>query len=669
MRRYRILSILIVIVLLFNNFIVFGESLDEKYAPAKKAGDTVGYNEGRNKAAQITSTGNITAPINLRPTYEDVIKRYSYYLTNNDKVYEKYFVDGFYEGFDRGYYEVLYIKLGITGAEVEITYSDAFGLLYGELYAAKDYYNGVMSNWLRALPTDTIITELFSLQLQTPSYRTNFLKMFKEKFKEGYEIGYEKSIQEPKSISLDSGVSDGEEIGSNLGMIYGTKDYYGKLTNNYKRNMPSDSKIQSNYSLNMDSTQYKEGFLIGFKRGYEESYNESYRAANLNLKMLDDADGFENGHIIGSLKGEILALKDYSMKKPSNWKVNGITNTEIIREHFLILQTDNYRQGFISGYWQGLSESYISTYKTLSQEDSSIKSAVIELPISGGVVLSGDNGMAVQVDNGSYYNKVILTIDTLADSRYKLEDKYIKASNFYKVEIINSTNNYDNSIPITLSFEYYGKQNGGIYKLVNNKWMYLPSTIEEGKITTKVAPRSLNSKGGVFVVLIDNKTILLPDIRGHWAKDEINAYVRRGFITGYSDKTFKPNRNISRAEFLTILGKVYGWKISNDVDNIKLFNDFEKFKGYDKVISYAYENKYINGYGDNTFRPSDLISYKEVEIIMRRIFGDESFKWYNTADKMIYDKKVRSASYDSKDNKITRAEFVYMLYLLNEWKY
>lgn len=669
MRRYRILSILILIVLLFNNCIVFAETLDQKYANAKKRGDTLGYSEGRSKATQIKSIEDLKSSVDLRPKEEDIVKKYSSYLANNDKNFEAYFITGYYEGFDRGYYEVIYARFGITVVEPEITYADAFGLLYGELYAGKDYYNGTVSNWLKALPTDTTIIELFSLKMETTSYRAYFLKTFKQKFKEGYETGYEKSLQEPKSVSLDAGISDGEELGSNLGMVYGTKDYYERKTNNYKRNMPSDSTIGSNYALNMDSSQYKEGFLIGFKRGYEESYNEAFRAANVNLKLLDDADGFENGYNIGSIKGEILATKDYTMKKPSDWKKNGISNTEIIREHLLILQTDNYRQGFISGYWQGLSEVYIATYKSLSQEDSVAKSTIMEIPISGGLVLSGDNGLAVQIDHGTYYNKVALTINSLLDSSYELEDKYIKASNYYKIEIINSTNNYDNSTPITLSFEYYGKQNGGIYKLVNNKWMYLPSNIEEGKITTKVEPKSLNSKSGIYAVLIDTKTPILPDIRGHWAKDEINTYVRRGFIAGYSDKTFKPNRNITRAEFLTILSRVYDWELSNDVENIKLFKDFEKFKGNDKVISYAYKNKYIKGYGDNTFRPSDFISYEEVEIIMRRVYNDDNINWYYTASKMLYDKKIRCASFDSKDNKITRAEFVYMLYLFTEWKY
>lgn len=54
---------------------------------------------------------------------------------------------------------------------------------------------------------------------------------------------------------------------------------------------------------------------------------------------------------------------------------------------------------------------------------------------------------------------------------------------------------------------------------------------------------------------------------------------------------------------------------------------------------------------------------------MRRVLNDPDFQWRTYAEKMIYDKRVRSSSYDSYNNNITRAEFSYMLYKLNEWKY
>ena len=48
---------------------------------------------------------------------------------------------------------------------------------------------------------------------------------------------------------------------------------------------------------------------------------------------------------------------------------------------------------------------------------------------------------------------------------------------------------------------------------------------------------------------------LFPDISGHWAKDYINQAANKGFVNGYEDGTFKPDRNITRAEAVTMVNR------------------------------------------------------------------------------------------------------------------
>lgn len=50
------------------------------------------------------------------------------------------------------------------------------------------------------------------------------------------------------------------------------------------------------------------------------------------------------------------------------------------------------------------------------------------------------------------------------------------------------------------------------------------------------------------------------DISGHWAADEITAMQSRGYINGYADKSFKPNADITRAEFVKIIVSMFGAK-------------------------------------------------------------------------------------------------------------
>ncbi|WP_339299301.1 S-layer homology domain-containing protein [Paenibacillus sp. FSL R5-0623] len=49
----------------------------------------------------------------------------------------------------------------------------------------------------------------------------------------------------------------------------------------------------------------------------------------------------------------------------------------------------------------------------------------------------------------------------------------------------------------------------------------------------------------------------LSDIRTHWAKDAIQWAVQQEMVSGYEDGTFKPNNQVSEAEFLSMLFKLY----------------------------------------------------------------------------------------------------------------
>ena len=52
----------------------------------------------------------------------------------------------------------------------------------------------------------------------------------------------------------------------------------------------------------------------------------------------------------------------------------------------------------------------------------------------------------------------------------------------------------------------------------------------------------------------------LTDIKGHWAESQIQALVEQATINGYPDNTFKPSNAISRAEFITVITKALNIK-------------------------------------------------------------------------------------------------------------
>ena len=57
-------------------------------------------------------------------------------------------------------------------------------------------------------------------------------------------------------------------------------------------------------------------------------------------------------------------------------------------------------------------------------------------------------------------------------------------------------------------------------------------------------------------------TYAASDISGHWAENVVSKWIEAGKIKGYSDGSFKPNNNMTRAEFATVLASVINIQIA-----------------------------------------------------------------------------------------------------------
>jgi hypothetical protein len=641
-----------IFILILTLFVVtsFNFSFASKDNPSYKAGYYAGYEYGKENKGNNVDIDKLYQKFYISDDYDDLIKELG-------KDYDPDLIkDGFYDGF----------RDGIKG-NINVDYAKVLGEFLGNIYGARDYQNGKDSNWEKSLPSDREIRRMFNLNLQDSDYRDEFIETFKDSFRDSYIKSYEQAMFEPAKITLEQGIEDGEKLGELLGKSAGIKDYYEGKEIDFTRNLPADRVIISEYFLNNDTEEYKKGFLSGFIRAYELAYNEGFREANFNDVLRDEEDAFDNGRAVGFKEGELKATNDFMVKLPNDWRRSIPDNKYIILEYGLTYQSPNYREEFISGFYDGYSEGYNSTYHSFAQQAGVNKRNSSSIPISGGSLNSLDNRFTVAIEPGTYYHDVLLCINTTYDVGNQNRSSLIKASDSYKVSILNTSGNLNEKKLIKLSFEYYGDRlKGGIYKLVNNRWLYIPSIIENGYIHAYVSPSSMDSSGSIYSVFVDKDLIVFSDIREHWAKDEINTYVRRYIIYGYNDMTFKPEKTISRAEFLTLLSRVFNWNLSMYTSSTTNFKDYNTFGNYNNIINYAVSSNYIKGYDDGTFKPNAPISYKEVEIIMNRVLGTNKFKWSDVAIKMLHDKKTRSSSFDNVNNRITRAEIAYMLYTTTE---
>ncbi len=105
------------------------------------------------------------------------------------------------------------------------------------------------------------------------------------------------------------------------------------------------------------------------------------------------------------------------------------------------------------------------------------------------------------------------------------------------------------------------------------------------------------------------------DIRGHWAKSYIQKATDLGLINGYKDGTFRPDQDVTRAEFTKMLNTTLGNNTLVDVD----FSDVVSEQWFCADVCKGVAAGYINGYTDGTFLPDNNISRQEAAVILARI--------------------------------------------------
>ncbi|USF29229.1 S-layer homology domain-containing protein [Clostridium sp. MD294] len=121
------------------------------------------------------------------------------------------------------------------------------------------------------------------------------------------------------------------------------------------------------------------------------------------------------------------------------------------------------------------------------------------------------------------------------------------------------------------------------------------------------------------VVSAPQKVSAATDTSGHWAEASINNWINSGYISGYPDGTFRPNNAISRAEFVTIANKAFGFTSSQGIS----FSDVKAGYWAYSEIQKGVAAGYVQGDASGTFRPGSAVSRQEAAMMLARLKGYE----------------------------------------------
>ena len=106
---------------------------------------------------------------------------------------------------------------------------------------------------------------------------------------------------------------------------------------------------------------------------------------------------------------------------------------------------------------------------------------------------------------------------------------------------------------------------------------------------------------------------------GHFASGYINSATNAQIIGGFKDRTFHPGANIIRGDVAVILQRAFHYPDASQA----VFTDVGSEKHYYQAANSLFAQNISKGYDDGTFKPDLNISRAEFSVFLARAINDE----------------------------------------------
>lgn len=182
----------------------------------------------------------------------------------------------------------------------------------------------------------------------------------------------------------------------------------------------------------------------------------------------------------------------------------------------------------------------------------------------------------------------------------------------------------------------------------------------------------------LFVSNVYADTTIFYDTRGTKYEGVVERIANLNIINGLNSTTYAPNKSVTRAELAKIIVKMRGIEdYAESVEYKKKFSDVKNTDWYYPYIMIASDLELLNGYSDGTFKPEKEVSYAELVAILLRNLGytrlseDSENGWYwNYIVKMReieLNDNVGEFNYEDSATRGDVAMFVWNALITNRW--
>ena len=103
---------------------------------------------------------------------------------------------------------------------------------------------------------------------------------------------------------------------------------------------------------------------------------------------------------------------------------------------------------------------------------------------------------------------------------------------------------------------------------------------------------------------------------GAWYYDYVMVANELGIMQGNGNRTFLPEKSLTRAELVQVLANYAEADLSSNTASV--FSDVAAGAWYAPAVAWAKENGYISGYPDGTFKPNQTVTREDFCTIMSR---------------------------------------------------
>lgn len=107
---------------------------------------------------------------------------------------------------------------------------------------------------------------------------------------------------------------------------------------------------------------------------------------------------------------------------------------------------------------------------------------------------------------------------------------------------------------------------------------------------------------------------IFSDIEGHWAKNTIEEMYKMNIINGFEDRTFRPERSVTRAELVKMLTGI----LEMETEAVYSFDDVSESDWYFGYVGAAYNKGLVTGITEKSFAPENNITRQDAAVIVYR---------------------------------------------------